>query len=286
MITIEILERGNPRLFDDTVTYLMQNEAMHCLQIGLLLQLDDPGMIDALWWIAKKSGRVVGVASVTPPHNLILSIMASDGAVAAIAEYLRNSGNTLPGVIGPKPWSESFATIWSSDQGSRLELDLDLDEFVYSCSDVQFPDVMSGSARFANELDIPWMVNWLEQFYVDVGLEEEARLTDRGQTIHKKLRTGGFVLWLDDTGEVVSLAGYGNATPNGIRVGPVYTPKEQRGKGYGVAVSAAVTQHLIDSGRSFVFLFTDANNPVSNHVYARVGYEVAGAFSVYRFQAA
>ena len=38
-------------------------------------------------------------------------------------------------------------------------------------------------------------------------------------------------LWVDE-GRPVSLAGVGGLTPNGIRVGPVYTPPELRGRGY------------------------------------------------------
>jgi GNAT superfamily N-acetyltransferase len=32
---------------------------------------------------------------------------------------------------------------------------------------------------------------------------------------------------------VYSMAGFGGKTPNGIRIGPVYTPPEHRGRGYG-----------------------------------------------------
>ena len=35
---------------------------------------------------------------------------------------------------------------------------------------------------------------------------------------------------------VVSIAGYGGPTPNGIRIGPVYTPPELRGRGYATAL--------------------------------------------------
>ena len=35
----------------------------------------------------------------------------------------------------------------------------------------------------------------------------------------------GLVVW-DDAGEPVSFAGFGGATPNGIRIGPVYTPPD------------------------------------------------------------
>jgi predicted GNAT family acetyltransferase len=71
----------------------------------------------------------------------------------------------------------------------------------------------------------------------------------------------------------VSLAGFGGPTPHGIRIGPVYTPRQQRGRGYGSAVTAAVSQLNLGRGRRFCFLYTDLANPTSNAIYLRLGYE-------------
>ena len=91
----------------------------------------------------------------------------------------------------------------------------------------------------------------------------EARLVDEH---------GGFGLW-HDAGGAVSLAGFGGPTPNGIRIGPVYTPPEHRNRGYGTAVTAAVSELLLEQGRRFCFLYTDLANPTSNAIYLRIGYE-------------
>ena len=71
----------------------------------------------------------------------------------------------------------------------------------------------------------------------------------------------------------VSLACFGGPTPNGIRIGAVYTPPAHRGRGYGTAVTAAVSQLNLDRGRRFCFLYTDLANPTSNAIYQRIGYE-------------
>ena len=71
----------------------------------------------------------------------------------------------------------------------------------------------------------------------------------------------------------VSLAGFGSLTPNGIRIGSVYTPPEHRNRGYGTAVTAAVSQLLLERGHRFCFLYTDLANPTSNAIHARIGYE-------------
>ena len=78
--------------------------------------------------------------------------------------------------------------------------------------------------------------------------------------------------WVDE-GAPVSFSGYGGLTPNGIRIGPVYTPPELRRRGYASALVAELTKRLLDGGRKFCFLFTDLANPTSNSIYQRVGYE-------------
>jgi hypothetical protein len=52
----------------------------------------------------------------------------------------------------------------------------------------------------------------------------------------------------------------------------VYTPPELRGRGYATALTAELSQRLLDQGRRFCFLFTDLTNPTSNAIYERIGY--------------
>jgi predicted GNAT family acetyltransferase len=81
-------------------------------------------------------------------------------------------------------------------------------------------------------------------------------------------------MWVWDDGGVTSLCGFGSPTPSGIRVGPVYTPPERRGRGYATALTAATSAHLLASGRRFCFLYTDMANPTSNAIYRRIGYRL------------
>ena len=85
-------------------------------------------------------------------------------------------------------------------------------------------------------------------------------------------KQSGICLW-DHEGDVVSLAAFGGETPNGMRIGPVYTPPEHRGRGYASALTAALSAQLLASGRRFCFLYTDLANPTSNRIYRAIGYE-------------
>ena len=85
-------------------------------------------------------------------------------------------------------------------------------------------------------------------------------------------KQSGICLW-DHEGDVVSLAAFGGETPNGMRIGPVYTPPERRRRGYASAITAALSEQLLASGRRFCFLYTDLANPTSNRIYRAIGYE-------------
>jgi predicted GNAT family acetyltransferase len=78
------------------------------------------------------------------------------------------------------------------------------------------------------------------------------------------------VLW--DDGGPVSFAAFGNPTPNGIRIGPVYTPPELRRRGYASALVAELSTRLL-ADRRFCFLYTDLANPTANKIYERIGYQ-------------
>ena len=86
-----------------------------------------------------------------------------------------------------------------------------------------------------------------------------------------RIEQGRVHLWEDTDGQVVHLTA-ANAPAHGVaRVGPVYTPPEQRRHGYASAAVAAVSRMLLDDGVR-VCLFTDLANPTSNRIYAALGF--------------
>ena len=124
-----------------------------------------------------------------------------------------------------------------------------------------------GAARPATSADRSLLVSWLRQFGIDAGLP----MHDVEGTVESRLGQGTLRLWVC-AGEPVALAGLTVVGTVG-RVGPVYTPAELRGRGYGSAVTAAVTGELLSRCET-VMLFTDAANPTSNSIYAALGYRV------------
>jgi predicted GNAT family acetyltransferase len=101
-------------------------------------------------------------------------------------------------------------------------------------------------------------------------------LADALTGVRRSVVAGSLFCW-EAFGEIVSIAGHAPlVTTESIviaRVGPVFTPVDYRRHGYGSAVTAHVSRHLVERGAR-VMLFTDAANPTSNGIYQEIGYRL------------
>ena len=216
------------------------------------------------------AGHVVAATLRTPPWNQVLSWVDDLGAVDPLAIEL--SADALPGMVGPSEAVRRFAERWSELTGHRWRRTMA--ERTFRLERVIPPArPASGAWRFAEPRDRETLIRWLGDFH-DEATPHQPRPDDPGAMIDRWIarRHRSLYLW-EDGGRIVSLAGVGGETPNGIRIGPVYTPPEDRGRGYASAVTAAASEDQLASGRRFCFLFTDLANPTSNRIYRAIGYE-------------
>jgi uncharacterized protein len=254
---------------------LLADEARHNLILGIAGTIRDSPELYPLrsFWLARHGRTVVGAAMRTPPYNLILARPSSPEALAALAHAVSDE---LPGVVGAVPESEEFAELWAAHAGVRARTHMR--QGVYALEQVEPPPAAPGSPRAATADDRELVLAWWLAFGEEVlheggpGRENAATMVDH----RLASAVSGVFLW-EDEGEPVSLAGWGGRTPNGIRVGPVYTPPELRSRGYATALTAEMSQRLLDGrlfegGRRFCFLYTDLANPTSNAIYERIGY--------------
>jgi len=253
--------------------FLLEREAQHNLILGLAARLrTEPRLYgeDPYFAVALDGDRVVGAAMRTPPHNLILSEMDDDAALEPVAADAQAVFASLPGVVGPKEPVARFARIWEERTGANASIGIQ--QRVYRASEAILPEGVSGSSRPYEEDDRSVVLAWMDAFVAEA--LPQAPPEDAGHWLERNLSSpgSGVELWVDE-GAPVSFSGYGGQTPNGNRIGPVYTPPELRRRGYASALVAELTKRLLDGGRKFCFLFTDLANPTSNSIYQRVGYE-------------
>jgi predicted GNAT family acetyltransferase len=224
----------------------------------------------AFWWaVADDRGRVVGCALRTAPHRLIVSPMPAEAA-AALGPTLSAVDPRLPGCSGPRQVVEAVVGALVPPRALRVTMT----DVVYVLGDYTRPRPAPGGPRRAVLADLELLVAWHLQFGIDVGLPTH----DVQASVLDRLDQAGLWLWEVD-GVPVAMAGHAVlvATPAEVvgRIGPVYTPVELRGRGYGSAVTAAVVEELLPRCAA-VMLFADAANPASNGIYRALGFRAAG----------
>ena len=264
----------NVRRFDDAAAFLeavspflLADEARHNLIVGIAGTLrDHPSHYPEFGlWLAEDGSEPVGAALRTPPHNLVLARPRDDSALEALAAAIDGE---LPGVIAAQPEAEAFAKAWSAKTGVTPRINRG--QGVFALERVEPPQPTSGRIRDAGAGDRPLVLDWWRAFLEEaLGESPEPESVAREVDHRLEAEDGGVVLWED--GETVSLAGFGNPTPNGIRIGPVYTPPELRRRGYASALVAELSEQLLNA-RRFCFLYTDLANPTANKIYEQIGY--------------
>ena len=250
--------------------YLAAREAEHNLILGVasMAGARDRSGEPPYLAVISDGDRVVMAALRTLPFNLILSQVDETAAIGALADDL--GGTELPGVVGSPEAARAFAERWIATEGGSWAVVID--ERVYRLSAVHPPRPAAGSWRLADPPDRSLLAGWLADFGIESLNDPDAVRIEL--SLEDWAAGAGRRFWLWEIGgEPVSMVGASGETPHGIRIGPVYTPPAHRGRGYASNLTAAVSQALLDEGRSFCFLYADQANGTANRIYQAIGYE-------------
>ncbi|HEX7745428.1 MAG TPA: GNAT family N-acetyltransferase [Micromonosporaceae bacterium] len=231
------------------------------------------------WWlvVSDNSGAVVG-AGMRPapfaPYPALLLPMPDEAAVA-LAYALHERGEKVLAINGALPAVELCAAELARLGGGRVEVAQHTR--LHELGELVRPASVPGGLVVATEDDVELAMEWFAAFMGDAD-DQAGRprgasahdLPDRAELL-QRLRAGRLWFWVDETGERVHLTGVNPPSFGVARVGPVYTPPAQRGRGWASNAVAEVSRRIQAQGTR-VCLFTDQANPTSNKIYAALGY--------------
>ncbi|MEV0431410.1 GNAT family N-acetyltransferase [Micromonospora sp. NPDC050495] len=234
---------------------------------------------DRNWWLVVRddAGKVVGAGMRTapfPPYPPFLLPMP-DAAAVALARALHERGEEVRAVNGALPAVERCAAELARRAGGRVEVGQHTR--LHELGELLRPDPVPGALTVATEDDVDLVARWYDAFRGDA---DEQAGRPRGASAHeapdrtdllRRIATGRVWFWTDETGRPVHLTAANPPAFGVARVGPVYTPPEQRGRGWASNAVAEVSRLLQASGDR-VCLYTDQANPTSNKIYANLGY--------------
>lgn len=254
---------------------LESREACENLILGLLARFEvkpDPALM--LWTL----GEAGQCAMKTPGRGLILSGAASEeqchrfAAETAALDYpsVAGTGETARWFVAK---AEELGLAFGSVKAMRIhEL----------TRPPLRPDV-PGQARLATLEDAALVHRWVLAFIEDADTQEPIPTPQESE---ESVGKGRHWLWIVDD-KPVALAALNRQTGTFGSIGPVYTPRAFRSKGFGGAITSAVVDQIFASGKQTACLYTDLANPASNRCYARLGFTpVCDSWSFQRVQAA
>lgn len=257
--------------------FLQADELINGLPLGVAQQVATTDRYPtAHFATVTLDGTIIAAAIMTPPHNILLA--GDSVALPALIEVIAAEAWPVPGVMAARPLVDAFVELWTARQGvSQM---LDMAQRLFKLTEViPPPRPAPGVMRPACEDDVPTLAQWLDAFRIEAAPHDPAP-DDWEAAVRARL--GNFAVWVAD-GTLVAMIGKTRPSEHGIGVGPVYTPPDQRGRGYATHLTAAFSQHLLNSGYQFCALFTDLANPTSNSIYQQIGYRPVCDFATLRF---
>jgi predicted GNAT family acetyltransferase len=244
--------------------FLMQNEAEHNLILGIAAQLRSSPAVKAFLATLEHDGDIVGCAFRTPPYKLSVTRMPH-GAAEALTDSDAVELTDVPAVLGPAAVAGVVAERIARKQG--ITVAPGMQQRIYELREVSWPlRPPRGRLRLAQHADFEVLTHWLEAF----AAETQHGPGDVRTYALSHIANKTVFVW--DDGGPKTTALWSGLTPNGVRIGFVYTPPELRGRGYASACVAGASQRALDSGYRFCCLYTDLGNPTSNDIYQKVGY--------------
>ena len=233
------------------------------------------------WWaVVRDTERAIAGLAMrtarTPPHPMFVLPMADDAALD-LARAVHERGETVGGLNGSLPAASVMAGELARLQGDEVEVAqhtrlFELGELRPARRRARDaprprPSTTSTSPRSGSTASCTTPTCRQAVTPLPHGREEI-----EPEDLRRRIEAGTYWFWLDEAGERVHLTGANPPAFGVARIGPVYTPPEQRRKGYAGAAVAEVSRIFLDAGAR-VCLYTDQANPTSNGIYQAIGYQ-------------
>ena len=230
------------------------------------------------WFVVVLDGdEIVGTAMRTAQFGEYPAYLMPmpDEAVHLLSKTLLARDEPVLGANGALPAVQVFCEDMAAATGRTARVGQHTR--LFELGDLVEPRPTVGRLRPGRLEEQPLIASWYAAFMVDA---DEQAGREPGESPHeaptddelaRRIETGRVFVWVDDEDMPVNVTAATMPAYGVSRIGPVYTPKDQRGRGYAGAAVYAVSKLLRESGER-PCLFTDQANPTSNKIYEAIGY--------------
>ncbi|MDR0812950.1 MAG: GNAT family N-acetyltransferase [Oscillospiraceae bacterium] len=231
--------------------------------------------------VSDESGKVLLAALQMPAFNIKLyetDNIPNDEALEFFVLELRKSGMNFPGVTGERGTAERFAKAFAGDKNYTKQTSVNL----MRADRVEIKAAPPGFGRVATAQDMHFLPFWYRELDIDIGDLSRISLIQQEGMVSHIVQQKRLFIWEKD-GVPVSMAAHSPNIGNSALISQVYTPPFYRNRGYGAAVVAYAASSCLADGKEFCCLFADAENPVSNGIYQKIGFRGIGIVDELKF---
>lgn len=263
---------NNPKLFwKETSPYLKKEEAKNSLCLGLSynfqIQPNDCLFQAALFDDQSLLGSLT-CSQYRTDRTLITTPVSGVQAAKKLFDEFCASKIEITGIVGELKTVRIYEKLLHNF-GKKTQLHMI--QGIYRCKHVVLPSHSDEfNFRVATTSDVRTIGKWIEEF------RHEAVPHDppvNGLKLASIKIEGQMIYVIEDSSQIVSMAGLSRDIETSCSVNLVYTPPQYRKRGYGSIITAKLTQKLLADGKLETNLYTDMNNPTSNKIYQDIGYQ-------------
>lgn len=193
-------------------------------------------------------------------------IFGDNSLCAEFARFAAKENLTFSKVLGARDTCETFLAEYGKLVNCTYKVNHAMD--IMQCSK---PNLCSfDGVEIATEQDIDELAYLVHSFNIDA-LGESVEIEECKRRIEGNIRN--FALIRKDN-KIVSFASKARETEHLTAISCVYTLPEYRGQGLSRKIVTFLTKIITDVGK-LAYLFVDKTNPISNHLYGKIGYTYA-----------
>ncbi|MBS4177951.1 GNAT family N-acetyltransferase [Lederbergia citrea] len=251
----------------EVIPFLEKHEVENNLALGVLHSLEKAPTLMAT---VKRDEELLLVLLQTHPLQIILSKPESvtEEEIKIIAIQLCSEIREIPGFIGEKDFTMKLTQHISDLSGSQFHVQMN--QRIYKLEQVKKEAGQEGRLRMIRLKDSSLINEWVFQFCKDIG--EDISRDEAEEKTAELIGRGRLYCW-EVEGKLVSMVNASRPSKSNITINYVFTPNDERKKGYASSGVSAYTQLLLNEGYKTTALYTDLDNPTSNKIYMEIGYE-------------
>lgn len=264
---------------EDNHQFLFAEEAANNLIIGMANKLRLRKVkSNTLMCSVRDPDNVLLSACMIPPRDLIVaSSQISEQAISLLINDLMANKTELPGILAENRVADCFCKQWNEKTGDESKLFRRERAYrLLKCRDL---NLSSGQMRLAFKDDSDQIAEWIKELHH----ETHETISDQGakQMSEMKIANREIFVWTDRG--IVSMCASDRESQHGKAINLVYTPVQNRGKGYATSCVYKLCKRILDEGKSFCCLYADLDNQTSNGIYRRIGFNPILDLLHYRF---